>query len=71
MPFHANFNPGPAIGLGYDDLKVIEAHQFLQSIGTGQQGEPGFAQALAVAEVQRAVERSWASNAWEEVTAID
>ena len=71
MPFHANFNPGPAIGLGYDDLKVIEAHQFLQSIASGQQGEPGFAQALAVAEVQRAVERSWASNAWEEVAPID
>ena len=57
MPFHANFNPGPAVGLGYDDLKVIEAHEFLRSIATGRQGEPGFAEALAVAQVQRAVER--------------
>ena len=71
MPFHANFNPGPAIGLGYDDLKVIEAHQFLQAIASGRQGEPGFAQALAVAEVQRAVQRSWTSDAWEEVAPID
>ena len=70
MPFHANFNPGPAIGLGYDDLKVIEAHQFLESIASGRQGEPGFAEALAVAQVQRSVERSWSSNAWEEVGPI-
>ena len=67
MPFHANFNPGPAVGLGYDDLKVIEAHEFLRSIATGKQGEPGFAEALAVAQVQRAVKRSWESRTWEEV----
>src|SRR6185312_766362 len=23
-PFHARFNPGPGVGLGYEDLKVIE-----------------------------------------------
>ena len=31
-PFHRHFNPGPGVGLGYDDLKVIEAHIFLTSI---------------------------------------
>ena len=67
-PFHHYFNPGPGIGLGYDDLKTIEAHQFLKSVAEGQQGEPGFEEALAVANVQRAVQRSWESERWEAVT---
>ena len=69
-PFHAQFAPGPAVGLGYEDLKTIEAHQFLKSIVDGQQGEPGFAEALAVASVQAAVQRSWESERWEEVKTI-
>ena len=70
-PLHARFQPGPALGLGYDDLKTIEAYRFLQSIVRGQQGEPGFAQALAVARVQAAIARSWTHTPWERVGAID
>ena len=69
-PFHANFNPGPAVGLGYDDLKTIEAHQFLNSIAEEPQTEPGFREALAVAEVQAAIERSWETERWEEIQSI-
>lgn len=69
-PFHQHFNPGPGIGLGYDDLKTIEAYQFLKSVAEEKQGEPGFAEALAVANVQTAVERSWKSEHWENVTSI-
>ncbi len=69
-PFHARFNPGPGIGLGYEDLKTIEAYNFLQSIVTGKQGQPGFTEALAVANVQTAIECSWISEKWEEVTSI-
>ncbi|MCB9102786.1 MAG: Gfo/Idh/MocA family oxidoreductase [Anaerolineales bacterium] len=67
-PFHHYFNPGPGIGLGYDDLKTIEAYQFLKSVAEGQQGQPGFEEALAVANVQRSVQRSWESERWEAVT---
>ncbi len=67
-PFHANFNPAPANGLGYEDLKVIEAYQFLKSIAEDKQGEPGFREALAVATVQSAIQRSWQSERWENVT---
>ena len=70
-PFHAHFNPGAAVGLGYDDLKTIEAYQFLQSVAAGWQGAPGFAEALAVAEVQAAIQRSWESGRWEEVLNIE
>jgi predicted dehydrogenase len=66
-PFYSPFYPGPAVSMSYEDLKLIEAFQFLRSVAEGKQGEPGFAEALAVAEVQDAVERSWASGGWEDV----
>ncbi len=66
-PYHRHFNPGWGVNLGYDDLKVIEAYNFLSSVVTGQQGQPGFAEAEAVANVQQAIIRSWASERWEAV----
>ena len=69
-PFHERFNPGPGIGIGYEDLKTIEAYNFLKSIVEDRQGQPGFTDALAVANVQAALERSWASEKWEPVTSI-
>lgn len=65
--FHSRFNPGPGIGLGYEELKVIEAHQFLKSILDGRQAAPGFAEALAVAQVQAAIQRSWETGQWRDV----
>tara|TARA_B100000029_G_scaffold516109_1_gene626938 strand:+ start:7925 stop:9088 length:1164 start_codon:yes stop_codon:yes gene_type:complete len=69
-PGHAHFNPGPAVGLGYDDLKTLETYHFLQSIATRKQGKPGFQEALAVAYVLAAVERSWSTDRWETVQTI-
>ena len=66
-PYHRHFNPAWGLNLGYDDLKVIEAYNFLHSVVTSKQGEPGFAEALAVANVQQAVIRSWESECWETV----
>ena len=54
-PEHTRFmhisTPGPGVGLGYEDLKMIESYQFLKSIRDGDQGEPAFREALAVAKV--------------------
>jgi predicted dehydrogenase len=66
-PDHSRFYPGPALSLGYEDLKIIEAHRFLQSIAAGQQGAPGFGDALAASRVLSAIERSWRSERWEKV----
>lgn len=66
-PFHRHFNPAWGTGLGYDDLKAIEAFNFLSSLASGEQGQPGFAEALAVARVQQAIVRSWESGRWEGV----
>ena len=66
-PYHRHFNPGWGVNIGYDDLKVIEAYSFLSSVVAGRQGEPGFAEAAAVARVQQAIIRSWDSERWERV----
>jgi predicted dehydrogenase len=67
---HARFNPGAGVSLGYEDLKTIEAYQFLKSVAEQRQGEPGLTEALRVAEVLAAIERSWDSQSWQEVTSI-
>ncbi|HLF00127.1 MAG TPA: Gfo/Idh/MocA family oxidoreductase [Gaiellaceae bacterium] len=65
-PF-AHFQPGPGLPMGYDDLKVIEAALFLESVVDGGQREPGVREALEAAKVIAAMERSAASGAWEVV----
>jgi predicted dehydrogenase len=66
-PDFARFQPGTGIPMGYDDLKVIEAYRFLQSIADGQQREPGVREIAATARVLDAIARSFTSGAWEEV----
>ncbi|MGO9124380.1 MAG: Gfo/Idh/MocA family protein [Terriglobales bacterium] len=66
-PFHARFSPGAGVGLSYEDLKTIEAHQFLKSIAEKRQGEPGFREALRVAKVLGAIEHSWETGSWQNV----
>lgn len=67
-PYHDRFNPGPGIGMGYEDLKTIEAIEFLKSIKEEKQAAPGFKEALAVANVQTAMIQSWKTERWQEVT---
>jgi predicted dehydrogenase len=66
-PGFAAFQPGQGLPMGYDDLKVIEANTFLQSVADGQQRAPGLPEMLAAAQVLEAIERSAASGAWEAV----
>ena len=69
-PFFANFNPGPALGMSYEDMKIIEAAQFAKSVVEGTQGEPGLAEADRVAQVLAAFDRSVDSGAWETVVPV-
>jgi predicted dehydrogenase len=66
-PDFARFQPGQGIPMGYDDLKVIEAYRFLQSVADGRQREPGAREMAAAARVVDAIARSCESGAWEEV----
>ena len=70
FPLHGRFNPGDGISIGYEDLKCIEAYNFLQSIVDGKQREPSFASALQLAGVQTAMIRAWQSGHWETVTGV-
>ncbi len=66
-PHHGNFVPGSGNSIGYEDLKVIEAYEFLQSVLKNRKHTPGFEEALAVANVSAAMVRSWNSGMWEEI----
>src|ERR1051325_11882678 len=66
-PEFARFQPGQGIPMGYDDLKVIEAHLFLESIADGVQREPGVRELDAAARVIDAMVRSAESDSWAEV----
>lgn len=57
-PFHSRFNPGDGNSIGYEEMKCIEAYQFLQSIVDGKQGNPGFCDVLEVANAEAAIKRS-------------
>jgi predicted dehydrogenase len=66
QPF-SRFQPGPGLPMGYDDLKVVEAALFLESVVDGAQREPGVREALAAGRVIAAMERSAATGEWEQV----
>ncbi len=67
---HGRFNPGDGIGMGYEDLKAIEAYNFLQSVVDGVRRNPDFTDVLRLAEVQTAMARSWESGAWEPIPVL-
>jgi len=68
-PEFVRFQPGREIPMGYDDLKVIEAQRFLESIADGVQREPGVREIHAAARVIDAMVRSCESGSWEDVRA--
>ncbi|GAA1483990.1 Gfo/Idh/MocA family protein [Brachybacterium fresconis] len=67
---YSRFQPGPGIPMSFDDLKTIEAAEFLSDVAHGTQLAPNAADGLAAAEVCEAVVRSAASRAWEAVPAV-
>jgi predicted dehydrogenase len=67
-PDFARFQPGQGIPMGYDDLKVIEAYRFLQSVADGEQREPGVREMAVTARVIDAIARSCESGRWEAVS---
>ncbi|HET7477656.1 MAG TPA: gfo/Idh/MocA family oxidoreductase, partial [Dermatophilaceae bacterium] len=64
----AAFQPGSAIPLGYDDLKVVEAMLFLRSIGEQAAYGATVADAVAAFDVLDAMTASVRSGRWESVS---
>ncbi len=71
LPHQANIVPGHGNSIGYEAMKMIEAHEFLRSVASGSKFFPNFEDAAQVAEVQSAMARSWHSGAWEMVDRTD
>ena len=62
--------PGGGNSIGYEDMKLIEALEFLRSVEAGRQHSPGFVDALANQSVAAAMARSFDSERWEDVTSL-
>jgi predicted dehydrogenase len=60
----AHFQPGAGTGMGFDDLKVVEARKFLESFTGQQHVNSNIHDAVAAAAVCDAAELSAASGAW-------
>lgn len=70
-PHFARFQPGAGQTMSFDDQKVIEAAQFIQSVLTGDQLAPSAADGWAAAEVDEATIASAADGLWHDVLAVD
>ena len=63
----AQFQPGAAIGMGYDDTKVIEAARFVSAIATGKNTGAVVEDAAIAARVLDAMIESNAERRWVEI----
>jgi predicted dehydrogenase len=70
MGDYAKFQPGPGNSMGYDDLKVIEAKKFLQSVIQGVPGACTIDDAQSAAEVVSAAVTSASTGSWVKVPAV-
>ncbi|WP_395310852.1 Gfo/Idh/MocA family oxidoreductase [Mycobacterium sp. AMU20-3851] len=61
---YAAFQPGSAMAMGYDELKVIEAHRFLQSIETATPVGATIWDAVAAAQIIEAITESVRTGSW-------
>jgi predicted dehydrogenase len=70
FPYHGNFVPGSANGIGFEDLVVIEDYEFCRSVAEDRPHSPGFEDALALVSVQAALLKSVESASWEPVVSL-
>ena len=65
-PPYGDFLPAPAHGLGFNDLKTIEMHEFLTAVATGQAVSPGLDDAVRISRICEAILASdgkgWVEN---------
>ena len=72
-PAHPNGDalwPIPALGIGYGETKIIEAHDFFNAIATSTGVSPNFADGYTTALIDDAIVQSAESGLWVEVPRI-
>ena len=62
---YAAFQPASAMAMGYDELRIIEAQRFLQSIETGSAVGATIWDAVSTAEVIEAITESVRTGTWQ------
>jgi predicted dehydrogenase len=67
---YAAFQPGAGIAMGYDDLKVIEARNFLSSIAEGRPCGPDLRDAVRAAVTLDALAASMDAGRWVDVPEV-
>lgn len=70
FPSFSLFQPGAGVSMGFDDLKTVEAAQFVRSVATGRQLAPSAADGWAAAEVDEAAVVSAADGCWHDVARV-
>ena len=70
FPGFSRFQPSAGTGMGYDDLKVIEAAKFLTAATGGEATSSNIHDAVASARVLDAAEASAASGAWVDLPVV-
>ncbi|RNE67343.1 levoglucosan dehydrogenase [Cryobacterium tepidiphilum] len=66
-PYGAALWPIPALGIGYGETKIIEAHDFFTAIAEGGTVSPNFADGYQIALIDDAIVQSAESDAWVDV----
>lgn len=67
----SHFQPSIGTSMGFDDMKCIEAAQFLHSVDTGKPYAPTAADAWCSAEICEAIVASAADGQWHDVPVVD
>ena len=67
---YAAFQPGSAMAMGYDELKIIEAQRFLQSIEAGSPVGATIWDAVAAAQIIEAITASVRTGSWQRVQSV-
>jgi predicted dehydrogenase len=63
--------PIPALGIGYGETKIIEAHDFFKAIAEGGSVSPNFADGYQTALIDDAIIESAEKDSWVDVPTID
>lgn len=73
-PSHPNGEalwPIPALGIGYGETKIVEAHDFFTAIAEGSEVRPDFGDGYQVALVEHAIMESAESGLWTKVPSLN
>lgn len=69
-PYGPSLWPIPALGIGYGETKIIEAHDFIDAIVNGREADPSFRDGYQIALIEDAIAESAAAEAWVDVERV-